>query len=87
MKDLEWLKKPEPQGTPVVYVSIPEGAHLSPETTAALTQLGNSLQQAEKEAVSNERSCLPFECTLNQCHPYKRYPCFVFLTCKIIEAE
>jgi len=83
MPDPDWLRKPDPAGEPLVYVSIPKGKKLTPEITEALTNLSAALHALGK-AEDKKKPCNPFtKCNLDSCQPMTTAPCFRYETCRV----
>jgi hypothetical protein len=86
MHDPNWLKEPDPSGEPVVYVSIPEHAKLTPEITEALNVLSKALQElGEQTPHTKTKPCgdLTFCSPLDICQTYSSKQCFVLSSCRI----
>ena len=84
MRDPDWLREPGPPGEPIVYVSIPEGAKLTPEITEALTRLSKALHGLDKDAQGKKKPCNPYTgCYLDSCLPMTTSNCFSYQTCRV----
>lgn len=84
MRDSDWLREPGDPGEPVIYVSIPEGAKLTPQITEALTRLSAALHDLGKAAPAKKSPCQPKQtCNLDSCLPFTISNCFRYETCRI----
>ena len=77
MRDPDWLREPPPPDESIVYVSIPEGAELTPQIAEALTHLSRALQELDKGVPPNP--CNP----LSICQQFHWKKCFSFSSCRI----
>ena len=84
MRDPNWLKEPDPSGEPVVYVSIPEDAKLTPDIREALNRLSKAMQELGKET-PDKKPCsdLIYCAPLESCRVYSSRTCFVLASCRI----
>jgi hypothetical protein len=84
VRDPDWLRKPGPPGEPIIYVSIPEGAKLTPQIAEALTRLSGALHDLNKDAPAKKSPCQPLtSCILNSCLPLTTSNCFRYETCRV----
>jgi hypothetical protein len=84
MRDPNWLREPGPSGEPIIYISIPEGAKLTPQIAEALTHLSGALHDLGKEAPAKKSPCQPLKtCNLDSCLPMTTSNCFRYETCRV----
>jgi hypothetical protein len=82
MSDPNWLREPDPAGKAVVYLSIPEGAKLTPDVEDAINRLSAALLDLGNEKGS--KFCTFLNCeSLNGCMPLHSQNCFILRTCRI----
>jgi hypothetical protein len=93
-QDPQWLMEPPGAGEFHFYLKAGDGASLSPEGRAALETLMDELQRSEAEGFATTGpecpsywDCYPYTCTLKNCQPQYRNPCFVDAGCKIAEVR
>ena len=84
MRDSDWLREPGTLDEPVIYVSIPEGAKLTPQISEALTRLSAALHDLGKAVPAKKGPCQPLRtCVLDSCQPMTISTCFRYETCKV----
>jgi hypothetical protein len=83
MLDRDWLKEPDPSGEPVLYVSIPKDAKLTPDIKEALDRLSVAMNGLRVDAP--DKPCNPLNCRLGICLPMHQSNCLILLSCRIKE--
>jgi hypothetical protein len=78
VRDPDWLREPPPPDESIVYVSVPEGATLTPQITEALTHLSRALLDLD-EGIVPPNPCNPFKI----CDEFWWKNCYHFNSCRI----
>jgi hypothetical protein len=86
VRDPDWLREPVPLDESIVYVSVPEGAKLTPQIAEALTHLSRALHHLDRAPDSTPPCFDYFYCNgFSFCYPYVEKNCAFFTSCRIKE--